>query len=119
MLKTIKITSCADCPFFNNEYCNLSAGFILNYFRRETLPENCPLIENTVEDVPMEVIRGLRVKATLIENFNEIKAAGSKYIKPDENKGIKEAKTHLSDKGLFEIMESVKDKDGVHLKNLF
>ena len=49
MLKTIKITSCADCPFFNNEYCNLSAGFILNYFRRETLPENCPLIENTVE----------------------------------------------------------------------
>ena len=77
------------------------------------------LIENTVEDVPMEVIRGLRVKATLIENFNEIKAAGSKYIKPDENKGIKEAKTHLSDKGLFEIMESIKDKDGVHLKNLF
>ena len=59
------------------------------------------LIENTVEDVPYEVVRGLRVKATLIENFNEIKAAGSKYVKPDENKGIKEAKTHLSDKGLF------------------
>lgn len=28
------------------------------------------LIENTVEDVPYEVVRGLRCKKTLVENFN-------------------------------------------------
>ena len=72
------------------------------------------LIEQTVEDVPYEVVRGLRVKSTLIENFNEIKAAGSQYVKPCDNKGITEAKNALKNDGLFTLMEAItqEGKDG-------
>jgi hypothetical protein len=68
------------------------------------------------------VVRGLRTKSSLIENFNVIKAAGSKYVKPDDNKGILEAKSNLSEVGLFKMMESIKGKDGkeeINLKNAF
>ena len=73
--------------------------------------------------MPYEVVRGQRTKNTLIENFNVIKAAGSNYVKPSDNKGINEAKSALKDNGLVNLMESIthKGKDGkeIDLKSTF
>lgn len=35
IMKEIKVTSCYKCPFWNNEYCNLGAGFVLNEWREK------------------------------------------------------------------------------------
>lgn len=46
-MKTIEVTGCHDCPFFNNEVCNLGAGGVVNEWKTDTMPTKCPLREDS------------------------------------------------------------------------
>ena len=42
--KLIHVKGCHDCPFHNNEWCNLGAGNVVNEWRAETYGAKCPLV---------------------------------------------------------------------------
>ena len=44
-IKVIHVKGCHDCPFHNNEWCNLGAGNIVNEWRAETYGVKCPLLQ--------------------------------------------------------------------------
>ena len=39
----LKVNGCHDCPFFNNEYCNVGGGNVVNEWREKTYGAKCPL----------------------------------------------------------------------------
>ena len=59
------VKSCWDCPFYCDRYCSLAiklneehetnySTFVLNEWREETCPSNCPL---KTSDVTMKLIK--------------------------------------------------------------
>ena len=46
----IKVTSCADCPFYNVAVskCSMTKEFVWTYKNRKTSPPSCPLEQSPI-----------------------------------------------------------------------
>lgn len=48
MKKTITVTNCADCLFYNRPYCDLSGEEVIVNVAIESYPDKCPLLNTQI-----------------------------------------------------------------------